>query len=143
MDYLDLYNIPENAIESYTPNGGSVTPDLFDGAILRIPATGNFTLERLKNQLDGAKFYVEIINNHTGSIQLSFDNDYRASNLGFMAPVSIAAGAIEYYEMICRIGLIIVFAQPAQPTDPYLRNPSGGTVLINPATGQPLINPGA
>lgn len=141
MDYVDLYNIPENAIESYIPVGGEVSLDLFDGFILRVPATGSFNLERLSNQIDGAKFFVEIINNGDSAITLSFDSDYRGSNLGYLSPVSIAAGAIEYYEMICRLGLIIIYAQPEASTEPYLRNPSGGFILINPATGEPLLNP--
>ena len=142
MDYIDLNNIPENAIESYTPSGGEVTPDLFDGVILRIPATGNFNLERLKNQIDGIKFFVEVINDGAGEIIMSFDNDYRATDLGFLSPVTIAAGAIEYYEMICRIGLILVYTQVGVAGD-YLRNPLDGFILLNPETGQPLINPGA
>ena len=143
MDYIDIYNIPENAIESYTPAGEEVTPDLSDGLIFRIPATGNFNLERLKNQVDGVKFFVEVINNSGGDIIMSFDNDYRAPDLGFISPVTISSGAIEYYEMICRIGLMIVYAQEGIEDSGYLRNPADGFILLNPATGQPLINPGA
>ena len=86
------------------------------------------------------KLYLEVINNGGGEAILSFHNDYRASNLGFLSPVTIASGAIKYYEMICRLGLIIVYAQEGDDSQ-YLRDPATGFILLNPATGEPLINP--
>ena len=139
MDYFDLNNVPQNAIYSYIPVGGSVYPNLRHGIIFRIPATGDFNIERLANQIDGMKFVIEVYNQDDEELTLSFDNDYRSTDLGLLAPVDLSSDGVVAYEVICRLGLMFVYDKPGI-VDNYIRNPLNGFILLNPETGEPLLN---
>jgi len=108
-----------------------------------VVASESFTLERLENQIDGAEFFLEIYNEGVVDIVLSFDDDYRATSLLNLSQVIINAGEVVAYDIICRIGLMLVYNQTGYVPDvDYLRNPADNAILINPKTGLPLINPG-
>jgi hypothetical protein len=142
MQYIDPYNHPKLAVRDYLVVGGSVDPDLFHGTIFRVGADQSFTLERLANQIDGAKFFIEVANTSGSQISMTLDPDYRASNLGSIASIDVPAGEVKAFEAICRIGLMIIYDQTGVLSGEGLLNPSGGGVLRNPLTGQPLLNPG-
>ena len=140
MDYIDIDNIPQNAIRSYIPVNGEVYPNLLNGLIFRIPATDDFNIDRLSNQIDGMKFVIEVYNQAAGDITFSFNDDYRSTDLGLIAPVTLGTGETVAYEVLCRLGLMFVY-EKIGISDGYLRNPLNGFILLNPLTGEPLINP--
>lgn len=142
MDYIDPYNFPENAIRDYDINGGSVTPDLFNGTIFRVSADESFTLERLRNQIDGAKFFIEVYNQSSIAIYMYLNEDYIASDQNPVVSYSVSANGIGYFEAICRRNMMVLYDVGGTPPTPgdQLFNPLDGSVLINPATGLPLLN---
>lgn len=142
MDYKDPYNVPEQAIRDYSVAGGEIDPDLAHGTIFRVNSESSFTMNRLANQMDGAKFFLEVVNIGDSGIHMSLNSDYRNTALEFIDPIAIASGGVKTLEIICRLGLMLVYNTTGStaPAD-ALKNPDGGVVLINPATGQQLLNP--
>ena len=144
MEYIDPYNYPENALRQYAPESGMVYPDLHHGSIFRVITSNSFVLERLLNQLDGAKFFVEVYNiSSSRSIAVTFDPDYRAIDGGGITTDIVPVGGVISYEIICRLGLMYVFGQVGAPEGEEILNPLGDPPLINPLTGEPLLNPGS
>lgn len=141
MDYLDPYNLPQLALRDYLVSGGEVEPDLFHGTIFRVESEESFTLARLANQIDGAKFFLEVYNTSGLDIYITWDSDYIGVNGGIVPATNISALGLLTFEIICRIGKMIVYDQVGSVVVSYLQNPDGGAILINPATGQPLLNP--
>ena len=111
MDYIDPYNFPENAIRDYLVAGGSVNPDLFDGTIFRVESSESFTLERLANQIDGAKFFLEVYNQSAVDIYITWDDDYIGVNAGAIPVTRVSALDVSYFEIICRRGKLIQSAK--------------------------------
>lgn len=143
MKYIDPHNYPQLAIRQYDVLGGSVIPDLFDGTIFRIASSASFSFDRLRNQIDGAKFFLEVYNPSANTIYVTFDSDYVTSDLGVVDIDKVDTEGVSYYELICRRGVMIVYDRRSVPPSPgdQLYNPKDGAVLINPVTGQPLLNP--
>lgn len=111
MEYFDPYNFPGLALRVYEIDGGEVVPNLFNGTIFRVLAEESFEFDRLKNQIDGAKFFLEIYNSTDSAITISFNEDYRATNFGTIDDVTLEVGGVVAYECICRIGLLFVYGQ--------------------------------
>lgn len=143
MGYFDVDNIPETSVHPYTPFGGLVEPDLLDGVIFRVTSDSDYEVDRLRNQIDGMKYYMELINDGDSNITVTWDGDYRATDLGYISPVVLNPDEVNFFEIICRNSLMFVVGQTGYVSDNYLRNPEDGSILINPETGLPLINPGA
>lgn len=141
MEYIDPYNFPELAIREYDALGGSVVPDLFHGTIFRVYPEQDFTMGCLRNQIDGAKFFIEVVNASDIDIYITWDSDYIGVNGGPLNNTLITSGRLAYFEVICRIGKMIVYDQEGAVSGTYLRNPADNAILLNPATGQPLLNP--
>lgn len=138
MHYIDPHNLPQLAVRNYDVVGGSVIPDLFHGTIFRVSPSSNFSLERLRNQIDGAKFFVEVYNDSASPVTVTFDPDYIDSSLDPLDPANILAGSLMYYEVVCRRGSLLVYTMPEVVT-PGLTNPKDGAGLTNPKTGEPLL----
>lgn len=109
MEYIDPYNFPELAIRDYDVNSGIVTPNLFHGTIFRIQSDESFTLDRLKNQIEGAKFFVEIYNSSDNIIVVDFNDDYKPVDGKVLGAVNVASGRALVLEIICRIGVLLVY----------------------------------
>ena len=142
MDYFDSQNIPETALRYYDINGGSVYPDLSHGVLFRVLADQSFTLERLRNQIDGAKFFLEVYNQSGGNITISFDGDYKNTALDDVSSKALGNGSTVTYEIICRIGYMLMYNKTGVSLEGYLLNPLDGSVIRNPLTSEPLLNPG-
>ncbi len=108
MKYIDPYNYPELAVRDYIISNSVITPNLFNGTIFRVEAGESFTLDRIKNQIDGAKVFLEFYNTSVSPITVTFNEDYRSTNLGTIDPAVIGAGETITYELICRIGLLFI-----------------------------------
>lgn len=139
MKYIDPHNYPDLAVRYYDVVGGSVVPDLSNGTIFRVVSDSSFDFSRLRNQIDGSKFFLEVYNSGVAPITVSFDPDYLLTDLSEATSFDIPALNVGYYEMICRLGFMLVYAvEEFSPTN-VLTNPKDDVILTNPKTGESLI----